>query len=143
MAELSHIQLAVDDHDAFASAEKYGTQVAVGVQRVQLGLTDAFGILRKLGTGMHILALLTAGGDQIFQNVYQILLQVLQPVVRQIEGALLGHNGAGCVVGVYHADAVLNTGIRNDLLHLIGDLMESGVQAGGTGMDGVSVNFHS
>ena len=42
MPELPHVELAVNDDDAFAPTENHGTQMAVRIQRVKFGFPRCF-----------------------------------------------------------------------------------------------------
>ena len=91
---------------------------------------------------MQILAFVTAGGHPLFKGIDQILLQGLQTGHGHIKGTLLGDDGAGGVVGINNNDAVLQTGLCADLLHLVGDVMEGNGAVVGLQLETFFVNHN-
>ena len=99
-------------------------QVRVGVVAAEVVFADRLGKVQRLAAGMQIHALIPAGGDPLLKDVDQVLLQRLQTRHGHVERAFLRDDGAGGVVRVDDADAVLHAGLRGDLLDLLGHIVE-------------------
>ena len=99
--------------------------MCIGVVAAEVILTVLLSEYQSLMTGMQIHALITAGGNPLFEYVYQILLKGLQTGHGHVESAFLSDYGASGVVGVNNHDTVLDAGLSGQFFYLIGYVVKA------------------
>jgi hypothetical protein len=142
-AEIAKREVTLVKNDGFASAEDGGAEMSVGV-KAALGLFIGEGEskLNMLGTGMMILTLGSAGGEYSFHSLDKVYLKEFSTEVVGVVGAFLDHYRTGGVMRVNNTDTVLDAGFLNDLLNVVGNVVEAGHMVPGLKFNSASVNCH-
>lgn len=141
--EVSEGELAFVYHKGLAAAKEAAAKMCVGVQAAALYLTGMCKCeLDMLGTRMQVLTLVTAGGNEFLHNVDKILLQELTVEIGNVVRALLNHYRASGVMGIKYADTVLDAAFGNNLLDLLGHIVEIRHVVFGLDCYFTFVNFH-
>lgn len=142
-AEVTEAELAFVNHEGLAAAKEAAAQVSVGIEAAALHLTGMCKCkLDMFGTRMQVLTFVTAGGDELLHDIDKILLKELTVEISNVMRALLNHYRAGGVVGIKHADTVLDAALGNNLLNLFGYIVEIGHVVLGLDCYFTFENFH-
>jgi hypothetical protein len=99
--------------------------MGIGVMAAEIIFADGLSKVQSLSAGMQIHTLITAGGNPLFEYVYQILLKGLQTGHGHVESAFLSDYGASGVVGVNNHDTVLDAGLSGQFFYLIGYVVKA------------------
>jgi len=117
---------------------------------VGIGIETAAFLFAGMGKGKFdmfwsrvvILAFRAAGGNELFHDLDKIDLEEFTAEVIYIVGTFLQDDRTGGVVGIDGDEAVLDTGVRDDLLHLFCDVVKTGHVIAGLQLDLFNNGLH-